>query len=167
MKIWQFIRSLKTPQLWALIKLCFFNLNKVLPTWKATNKSIVQANRLYGEEHRRNTPANAFRHAFWNYLIARRCLKHPEQTRQVLEWTKNVTDLHEELFPNSDLARSMDLHNNRVGRRLFVKYTTYGEEAVQQMLQKRTAESIQIQSEEELKRIPQDSLVHMINSTSR
>ena len=164
MKVWQFVRSLKARQLWALVKLCFLNLNKVLPTWKATNRSLAQANKLYGKEHRRNTPANAFRHAFWNYLIARKCLKRPEQTHQVLEWTKNITDLHEEIFPNSDLARSMDLHNNKVGRRLFVEYATYPEEAVQQLLQQRTVESIRIGSEEELKEIPYDCLVHMINT---
>lgn len=166
MKLWRFIRSLNVPQLWALVRLCILNLNKVLPTWRATNKSIAHANRLYGVQHRRNTPANAFRHALWNYLIARKCLKHPEETQQVLDWTKSVTDLHEDLFPNSELARSMDLHNNRVGRRIFVKYADWQEEAVHQLLQERTRESVHVQSQIELNRIPEDSLVHMINSTT-
>ena len=167
MKLWRFLRNLKPAQLWALIRLCLLNMSKVLPTWKATNKSVAHANRLYGTQHHRNTPANAFRHALWNYLIARNCLKRPEQTSQVLEWTKSVTDLHEDIFPNSDLARSMDLHNNRVGRKIFVEYALWQEEAVQELLQEKTRKSIQVQSEEELKSIPEDSLVHMIKNLSQ
>ncbi len=164
MNLLRILRNLKLAQLWTLFRLCFFNMGKVLPTWRATHKSVAHANRLYGTQHHRNTPANAFRHAFWNYLIARKCLKRSEQTSQVLEWTKRVTDLHEDLFPNSDLARSMDLHNNRVGRMIFVEYAQWQEEAVQELLQEKTRKSIHVQSEEELKSIPEDCLVHMIQN---
>lgn len=43
-----------------------------------------------------------------------------------MEWSKKITDLHEELAPNDELAKTMDLHNNLVGRKLFKKY--YSEE---------------------------------------
>lgn len=54
----------------------------------------------------RNTPADAFRHAYASALLARE-----------LGWrgAKHVTDLHEMTIGNSPQERAMDLHNNAVG----------------------------------------------------
>ena len=40
---------------------------------------------------------------------------------KVISWSQKITDLHEQLFPNFELAEAMDLHNNYVGRILFQK----------------------------------------------
>ena len=37
-----------------------------------------------------------------------------------LKWCKQITDMHEELFVNEQIARAMDLHNNQIGMNLFM-----------------------------------------------
>ncbi len=37
-----------------------------------------------------------------------------------MKWTKEITDIHENIFPNAPLQRKMDLHNNKVGREYFM-----------------------------------------------
>ena len=39
----------------------------------------------------------------------------------MLDWTKTITDWHEDFSPNSELAKLMDLHNNKVGRDFYLK----------------------------------------------
>ena len=82
MRLWRFLRRLKPGQIWQLCKLSMANLNKVWPTWKATNRSVAVATELYGKSHHKNTPANAFRHALWSYLIAQYSMKRQEQKDQ-------------------------------------------------------------------------------------
>ena len=36
-------------------------------------------------------------------------------------WAEKITSLHEMLSPNRELSKTMDLHNNRIGRELFEK----------------------------------------------
>lgn len=38
---------------------------------------------------------------------------------KAIHWAKLITDWHEDFSPNDDLARAMDLHNNKMGRNLF------------------------------------------------
>ena len=38
----------------------------------------------------------------------------------IISWTKEITDWHEDFSPNKELARAMDLHNNFIGRELFL-----------------------------------------------
>ncbi|TPV35017.1 hypothetical protein FJ651_05675 [Paucihalobacter ruber] len=42
-------------------------------------------------------------------------------------WAKKITDLHEQLAPNSCLEMQMDLHNNKIGRVIFVEHKLYQE----------------------------------------
>lgn len=44
-------------------------------------------------------------------------ISSPEKS---LNWTKRITDLHEDLFPNEALQTKMDLHNNEIGRQYFM-----------------------------------------------
>lgn len=39
-----------------------------------------------------------------------------------VSWAKHITDLHEQLAPNSYLEMQMDLHNNNIGRVIFVEH---------------------------------------------
>ncbi len=72
----------------------------------------------FQSKHFQNGKANAFRHGLWNILIAKRCLRHSSNFQKVLQWTKNITDWHEEAFFSHELPMKMDYHNNQVGREL-------------------------------------------------
>ncbi len=43
------------------------------------------------------------------------------KSHEVISWTKEFTDWHEDFSPNEELSRIMDLHNNYIGRELFLK----------------------------------------------
>lgn len=164
MNLWDFIRSLKWRQLYSLFLLCLGNLSKVWPTWKATKKSISLSSRYYGPAHRHNTAANAFRHAIWNYLVADACITDKTDIEEILLWTKKITHLHEELFPNPPLARAMDLHNNAVGRKIFRDYGPGKSEEVVAVLRTKSEVSAKIGSQEDLDGIQAENLVHIINT---
>ena len=67
-----------------------------------------------------------------------------------MEWSKRITDLHEELSPNSILAKEMDLHNNRIGRDLFAENRDIQFDHVEE-LQKMTRNAVKISSSEDIK----------------
>lgn len=85
----------------------------------ATVRSFIIAKKYFPETNSSNGIGNAFRHALWTSLIMMYCCKisSPEKS---FNWTKKVTDLHEELFPNEPLETKMDLHNNKIGLDLFM-----------------------------------------------
>lgn len=90
----------------------------ILTLW-ATVKTYSISERLFPITHGTDGVGNAFRHALWNCLILMYCCKisSPEKS---LNWTKKITDLHEDLFPNEALQTKMDLHNNEIGRQYFM-----------------------------------------------
>lgn len=118
----------------------------VLPTIKATKDCIAISTQNYGKLHHKNGPANAFRHAFWNYLIAKRCFNWHKNEKTVLAWAKKVTDWHEDSFPNQPLPRAMDLHNNEVGRLVFAEQGQKSEQEIVALMKQMTSESIKIDS---------------------
>ncbi len=66
-----------------------------------------------------------------------------------MSWSKKITDLHERLAPNEDLAKMMDLHNNKIGRELFLNFS--GKEMdILTVLQQMTAEAVQVKSPAEI-----------------
>lgn len=91
----------------------------IIPTMKATRQSINICDELFGDDHHENNRTNAFRHALWNYLICEECYMVCDSVEKSVDWSKKITDLHEELAPNDKRAKLMDLHNNQVGRKLF------------------------------------------------
>lgn len=143
--------------------LCIGNLSKIWPTWKATKKSVAYASKYYGKTHHQNTPANAFRHAVWNYLIIRGCYNKPEQLESGLSWAKKITDIHEELFQNDELAKIMDLHNNRIGRKVFSINVDKSEAEMIEIFREMTRNSLKINSMADLKSIDEISMIHMVD----
>lgn len=135
----------------------------IVPTIKATKDCMKISTAHYGKLHHKNGPANAFRHALWNYLIAKRCLKWNKKETIVSDWAKKVTDWHEEAFPNKALAKAMDLHNNAVGRFIFEGNSEKSEKEIISILQKMTVESIKIEETTHLS-VLKDQLVHIIES---
>ena len=163
MRLWGFVRSLSLANFWALLVLCMGNLRMVMPTWKATKKSVAYASRYYGKTHRENTPANAFRHAIWNYLIINEVYEESDQLNALLRWAKRITDLHEDLFPNDKLAKIMDLHNNRIGRQIFQQYRNKNEAEMVEFFRELTKSSIKINSEMELESVPENNMIHLVD----
>ncbi|UBZ15951.1 hypothetical protein LDL77_09590 [Flagellimonas marinaquae] len=147
-----------------ILKAAFIGLSRphfILPTIKATKDCIAISTKNYGKLHHKNGPANAFRHAFWNYLIAKRCFNWQRNEEAVLVWAKKVTDWHEDSFPNKQLAKAMDLHNNEVGRFIFVKNTEKTEQEIVELLRKMTLESIKIDEKSTLSE-HKNRMVHIL-----
>ena len=147
-----------------ILKAAFIGLSRphfILPTIKATKDCIAISTKNYGKLHHKNGPANAFRHAFWNYLIAKRCFNWQRNEEAVLVWAKKVTDWHEDSFPNKQLAKAMDLHNNEVGRFIFVKNTEKTEQEIVELLRKMTLEYIKIDEKSTLSE-HKNRMVHIL-----
>ena len=86
----------------------------------ATVKSFTLAEKFFPKTSATNGIGNAFRHALWSALIMMYCCKI-SSPQKALKFCKEMTDLHEELFPNEPLEKKMDLHNNQVGINLFME----------------------------------------------
>ncbi|MDF0706770.1 DUF6973 domain-containing protein [Flagellimonas okinawensis] len=133
----------------------------IWPTIKATKDCISISTKNYGKLHHKNGPANAFRHAFWNYLIAKRCFKWQNNEETVLNWAKKVTDWHEDSFPNKQLPKAMDLHNNGVGRFIFEQHPEKSEDEIVGLLGKMASESIKIDESSALSE-HKNQMVHIL-----
>ena len=70
------------------------------------NKALSQAAKLFGKGSLHNGAGDAFRHCYWNALLARDIGKD-----SALEFTT----AHEEWPANPPAEKSMDLHNNSIG----------------------------------------------------
>lgn len=113
------IQSLDFRQLFILSGVFISKPWYIIPTYRATRQTVKICNSHFGKLHHKNNKTNAFRHALWNFLIAKNCFKVSGSVEKAIRWSKRITDLHEDLSPNPELARKMDLHNNAVGRRIF------------------------------------------------
>ena len=96
----------------------------ILPTLRATQLTMKIAQKEYGNKHVGNTPENAFRHALWSFLIAKKCLAWKNNIPKAVRWAKLITDKHEVVAPNPPLERAMDEHNNLLGINLFQESST-------------------------------------------
>ena len=163
MNLWKQLKSLDISALWALTVLCLRHPFRVLPTIKATRACVTHCDRHFGKRHHRNSPANAFRHALWNYYIAQTCSTGILQNGKALEWTKNITDWHEDFSKNDLVARKMDLHNNRLGRILFEQDPDMKNEQIIALLKSKLMTSVKITSAEELNTIDKLNFVHLVD----
>ncbi|MDX1313885.1 MAG: hypothetical protein R3356_00165 [Eudoraea sp.] len=161
MNVWKHLSGLNPAALWALVVLCIRYPLWVLPTVKATRECVAECNLQYGKEHHRNTAANAFRHALWNYYIARACYGQNTKMEKVLQWAEKFTDWHEDFSKNPPLARKMDLHNNGVGRILFEKEPNLSQEDLIGILRSKAVASVKVISLEEIAGIDIDCFVHL------
>jgi len=108
----------------------------ILPTLDATRETLKLSEKLFPNEHHADNKANAFRHALWNYLICVQCLRVSKSVERVIAWSKKITDLHEDLAPNSKIARAMDLHNNKIGRDFFAENREFQQENINKLRRK-------------------------------
>ena len=119
MAIWARIQRLNFKEIFILLQLFLPNPFYIFPTYHATRETMKLCDRLYGRKHYQDNRENAFRHAYWNFLIAEKIFHKNNSVEASLIWAKKITAEHERLAPNKALVRAMDLHNNEVGRNLF------------------------------------------------
>ena len=119
MSLWKIIKGLNYRQLTSLMVWFLKHPLYMISTISATLLTFRISQKHFPDIHGQHNRANAFRHALWNVVIARKCSRFSENQRSVLRWTKQITDWHEEFSPNEKLAEAMDLHNNQIGRNLF------------------------------------------------
>lgn len=138
------LRNLNFHQLLMLGKLFLKNPRYAVPTLVATKHCMRIATREYGEKHHLDNKANAFRHALWNLLILRSCLKWNSNLEKAMQWSKTITDWHEEFSPNPAIEKAMDLHNNEIGRNLFLETKSLSEEELINFLKQKATKAKRI-----------------------
>ncbi len=131
----------------------------IIPTLKATKKTIEICDISFGKKHHEDNPTNAFRHALWNFLISEKCYRVSWSLEKTMLWTQKITDLHENLFPNKPLAKEMDLHNNLVGRELFKAHLGKEQDPVE-VLNKKMLKAVKVKSIKEIK-MSKNNLVYI------
>lgn len=163
MNIVKAIRNIGAKNIWQGLLLALWHPLFVLPTLFATKKCIRLSTQYFGKAHHKNGPANAFRHALWNYIISRSCSRWSTKMDKAVVWAKKITDWHEEAFVNAPLARAMDLHNNSVGRHLFSKFSGTSLEEFIGILVDMTKKSVLVETEKEIDANSMH-LVHIIDT---
>ena len=105
MFFWTIIKNLKIGQIWHLFVLFLQHPLFMFATVKATFLTMKITQKEFPDIHKKNNKANAFRHALWNILIAKFCNKFSLDLDTILEWTKKITDWHEEFSTNKKMAK--------------------------------------------------------------
>lgn len=161
-ELWGIIKRARPSQLLELVTLCLSNALMVRPTYRATKQAIELADIHFGFSHRKNTPANAFRHGIWNWLIAKECSRRTTDVEKVLNWTEKITAMHEKILPGSALANAMDLHNNAVGRWHFRKDDKRELQGSVELFLDLARTSLLAKTLEEIQATSQTKFVHLI-----
>ncbi len=120
-------------------------------TVKATFLTMKIAQREFPYIHGGHNKANAFRHAIWNLLIAKESSKFSSDSKAILYWTKRITDWHEEFSPNKEMAKLMDLHNNKIGRNKLLKWKEEPINDIVKFLKVELSNAIEIKQKHEFK----------------
>ena len=115
MLVWDVFKGIRFRQLKKLMLFLFKHPFFFISTIKATFDVLRISQREFPNTHGFNNKANAFRHALWNIFIAKQCSLFSKKSYEVILWTKEFTDWHEDFSPNEALPRIMDLHNNCIG----------------------------------------------------
>ena len=159
MSKWKIIKSLNFKQVIVLLGWFLKHPIFMYATFRATVKTLRIAQKRFSNIHNFDNKANAFRHALWNILIAKQCLKFSSDTEQVLTWTKQITDWHEEFSPNEILAKKMDLKNNQLGRKWFATVKNESILKIEEYLIEKLDSAVKINMDSSLDKI--DNLVFL------
>lgn len=146
-----FIKLIKKGNTWSFILIFIRHPLNLIPTLLATYETVKISDELYGELHHKNNVTNAFRHALWNILIAKKCSIWRRNTRKAIRFAQKITDWHEEFSPNEPLEREMDSHNNHIGRKIFIQNDERGIQQFVDVLIEKVSEAKLIYSIDELK----------------
>lgn len=148
--VWRLLKKLNFKKLWELCRFAFGQPRAMFYTFKATRQCVKLCDQAYGKTHNLHNRANAVRHALWNLLIAKRVAAKKQNASSAMQWAQKITDWHEEFSVNIELAKAMDLHNNKIGRNLYV--TLNGQSATDMLkhLQVIALDALKINSPEEI-----------------
>lgn len=163
MRIWRRIRKLNIAQLYRFAVLFLKNPTHIGSTLKATKRTLQVCNSIYGNEHNKSTRANAFRHALWNILICCYSEKKTKNKELASIWTEKVTNLYEKVTKNDFLEKTMDLHNNAVGRILFLDIFDDSEAEIIILLGKKTKNAHKIAKIEDVENFKSE-LVYILET---
>lgn len=153
MTLWKRIKQLSIKQFFILLKVFIMRPLYIIPTHKATLKTVLICDKLFGIKHQNHGVENAFRHALWNIIIAKNCYTPKRGVTNVVEWAEKVTTLHEKMAPNEPLETVMDLHNNKMGINLFVEEKLHEKPLleIKEILLKQMELGVKVSSMEEMK----------------
>lgn len=154
MAVWNRIKSMNIKQLFLLVKTFGGKPGYFFPTHRATLNTVQLCDKLFGKAHHKNNVTNAFRHALWNVLIAKNIYAKNKSIEHSVAWAKKVTDMHEQLAPNSKLEMLMDLHNNEVGRNIFAEKQLQNmeDESIISVLKEKMNTAVKMSSLEDFKK---------------
>ncbi|GEQ84786.1 hypothetical protein ULMS_02940 [Patiriisocius marinistellae] len=141
MNIWKRVTQLSIGQLFKLSLLFLSHPFLILPTLRATKKTMQLCDERFDKSHHKSNQANAFRHALWNILICKNALKVTKNKQKSVFWAQKVGDLYEKVTQNEKMDKAMDLHNNSVGRILFLNLLEKNEEEILSFLAFKTQSS--------------------------
>ena len=162
MQVWDVIKGVRFRQLKCLLLFLFKHPFFLISTVKATFDVLRISQKEFPNTHGFNNKANAFRHALWNIFIAKQCTLFSRKNHKIISWTKEFTYWHEDFSPNEELARVMDLHNNCIGRELFLKTPKSTQNQWVILLKKELEYAVQIVSVEDVVNYPRQ-LVYLEN----
>ncbi|MBT8276837.1 MAG: hypothetical protein KJO39_11875 [Bacteroidia bacterium] len=127
---------------------------------KASKETMRICDSHFGKLHHRNGKENAFRHALWNLKICEKCQKTLKISQKSSKWAEKVTNLYENVTKNESLEDAMDLHNNSVGRMLFLTISGLKMAKKVDILLKMMQKAVKITKMEELQSL-KDQLVYI------
>ncbi len=84
-----------------------------------------EAETIYQGQGSRDGHSDAFRHAYWNAMLANRFGQ---------EWTEQYTTAHERVSTSAAAAEAMDLYNNEVGRRIAADHPDAGPQELRDLV---------------------------------
>ncbi len=155
------IKGLNYKQIISLLGKFFKHPFFMIATFNATLKTFSISQKEFPNIHGKHNKANAFRHALWNVLISKKCFRFSSKTELILQWTKDITDWHEEFSPNEEIAKRMDLHNNEFGRDFFKNNPSLLTDQIVSELKKHLETAVLVKNLEEL--IDTSKMVYLEN----
>ena len=162
MNIVRALRNVGAKSVWRVFVLAIMHPLFVIPTITATKKCLKLSTEHFGKAHYENGPANAFRHALWNILIAKKCFRVSTSAKKVLAWAQKITDWHEQAFFNEEMPMKMDYHNNAIGRNIFRENLKWSQEEFIHYLLQLAKKAIKINRDTDLNQL-KNQLVYITN----
>ncbi|WP_299671737.1 hypothetical protein [uncultured Polaribacter sp.] len=162
MNFWNILKGLKYDQIASLSVWFVKHPIFMFATIRATFLTMKIAQKEFPYIHGEHNKANAFRHALWNLLIANQSIKFSTKIDAVLNWTKKITDWHEEFSPNERMAELMDLHNNAFGRKKFREWGAKSRNEFVILLKSELSNAVLVRKESDLKNL-ENNLIYLEN----
>ena len=159
-KVWTRLKGMQPGPLVRLLFLLLLHPFRIKPTMRSSKETMALCDKLYGNTHHRTNKANAFRHAYWNYKMAKNCQKTVKNTQKAAKWAQKVTDLYEDVSINKPLERAMDLHNNKIGIEVFLNKIEQKEDEIVLFLKEMAQNALKFDQLEFLRNHP-DQMVYL------